>query len=271
MPARIPGGDDPIARILACPACGADLFPVDAAAPIVCGCGATYPKEGGAWNFLPAVPDRSFPMWECWNRVQENGLASYVSDPENNLSVSRNRYSDAFSKFCGFHGLVLDVGCGPQPLPSYFDLSREAVYVGIDPLPGNEAPLFHKLRGLAERLPFRSGVFDQVIFATTLDHLMDPRKGLADAARVLDREGEIDVWLGEKHPDARGPVVSPEWYLRLTKPDLAEDLFHIRRIGDAGFRAMALDAGLDVVRTEVHAVDRWRTNFFYCLKIAAGR
>ena len=271
MPARIPGGDELIARILACPACGSDLFPADDAGSIACGCGATYPKERGAWNFIPSVSDRSSPVWDCWNRIQENGLASYVSDPENNLSVSRNRYSDAFSKFCGFQGLVLDVGCGPQPLPSYFDLSREAVYVGIDPLAGDVAPRFLKLRGFAEHLPFRSGVFDQAVFATTLDHLMDPRKGLVEAIRVLDRDGEIDVWLGEKHPGARGPAVSPEWYLRLTKPDLAEDLFHIQRIGDAGFRAMLLDAGLDIVRTEVHAVDRWRTNFFYCLKKTANR
>jgi len=56
--------------------------------------------------------------------------------------------------------------------------------------------------------------------------------------------------------------VSPEWYTKLVKPDLAEDQFHLKRPSVEQLKQLAARTSLVVVDEEVHAVDEWRRNYF---------
>jgi len=256
-----------LAEIIACPACSSNLPIGNMDTRVMCrGCKSTFIKGKYIWNFVPPVIDWSSPMWQTWQQLQDNGMVSYQSDPEHNLAVGTRKDSQDFAKFCHCSGLVLDVGCGPQSWPSYFKRTEETIYVGIDPLVQDVPGEFLKLKGLAEFLPFRARVFDHVLFATSVDHFVDPLAALKAAARVCKSTGEIDVWLGEKGVGVPSPAVSPEWYCQLRKPDLAEDLFHIKRLSRDAFINIAVASGLTLVQTEVHAVDKYRTNYFYRLR-----
>jgi SAM-dependent methyltransferase len=256
-----------LGEIMACSVCGTDLAIADSDTQAGCvSCGATFAKGKYIWNLIPTNIDWSSPLWQTWRQLQENGVASYRADPEHNLAVVARDDIQQFARFCDYHGLVLDVGCGPQPWPAYFERGADAVYVGVDPLIDDAPGEYLRIKALGEFLPFRAEVFDHVLFSTTLDHFIDPVTALKVAARVCKPNGEIDIWLGEKHPDAPRPPASPEWYRRLTKPRLAEDLFHVKRLSRAEFARTARTAGLTIAQAETHAVDEYRANHFYRLR-----
>jgi len=254
-------------NIFACPVCKSDLLIKDSDYQAAClSCRVSFTKEALVWNFIPQAKDVSSPIWEAWQAVQNNGVASYQADPEHNLSVGKRADCKRFADFCNYEGLVLDVGCGPQAWPAYFDSSKNAFFIGIDPLAGSQQSNYLTLKALAEYLPFRGNVFDRVLFSTTLDHFVDPIGALREAARVCKASGEIDVWLGEKRPGAPKPSTSPEWYTRLQKPDLAEDVFHLKRLSSVEFQTMTIKAAVKIVQTESHRIDEYRTSYFYRLK-----
>jgi SAM-dependent methyltransferase len=258
-----------LARQLACPVCKAALPALDAgAAQLDCPqCGARFTRGRHVFDFTPppSVRDNS-PVWEAWDQIQANGLSGYTADPTRNLSVGERADCHSFRQFAACRGMVLDVGCGPQAWPAYFDRSPDVVYTGIDPFADLGPSDFLKFVGLGEFLPFAGGVFDHVMFATTLDHFVDPTRVLREAARVTKPTGVIDVWLGETDPAAPKPKVSPEWYQRLTRPALADDLFHIKRMKQSDFLALVDAAGLTVLDSERHQVDPFRVNNFYRLQ-----
>jgi len=258
-----------LAGQLACPICKSPMPPLDdAVATLNCrACGAEFSRARYRFDFTPPRRFREgSAIWDAWEQIQANGLTTYAADPDRNLSVGQRDDCSAFRDFCACAGLVLDVGCGPQSWPAYFRRSSEVTYVGIDPLADEGSSEFLKFVGLGEFLPFGERTFDHVLFATTLDHFVDPAKALAEAARVLKPAGDIDVWLGEKDASAPKPMASPEWYQRMTRPELADDLFHIKRMTDADFRSLAGRADLTIVDGERHQLDRYRTNYFYRLR-----
>jgi len=165
---------DDLNRTAACPRCGASLA-IELGLDGRCEkCEARYPALPYGWDLTPPRELWSSEMWTTWQGVQENGRVGYEEDPERNIAVGQREDATAFARFCGLAGLVLDVGCGPQEWPSYFrDYAPGTRFVGVDPLVGERPAGYTQLRALAEHLPFRSGVFDQVLFATTLDHLGD--------------------------------------------------------------------------------------------------
>jgi SAM-dependent methyltransferase len=259
-----------LAKIIACPVCSADLPINDADNRVMChGCKSTFIKGRYVWNFIPKVIDWSSPMWQTWQQVQANGMVGYQCDPEHNLAVGTREDSQRFALFCNCRGLVLDVGCGPQSWPSYFKRAAGTTYVGVDPLIEDIPGEFIRLKALAEFLPFRNNVFDHILFGTSLDHFVDPAAALKTAAQVCKPAGEIDIWVGEKVASAPKPSVSPEWYRQLQKPNLAEDLFHIKRWSGKALTDLAIAAGLTLVQTEVHTLDKYRTNYFYRLRLAS--
>jgi SAM-dependent methyltransferase len=183
------------------------------------------------------------PLWE---EVERNGLVGYEADPEHNLSVTEREVTSAFGRFARVEGLVLDVGCGPQRQPSYAR-EFEGKLVGIDPLRGEDLRDFEFVQGVGEYLPFREAVFDRVLFATTLDHMLSPQRALLEASRVANSSGEIVVWCGDMRTKPAFTGVSAAWYEDLRVPEGAQDRFHVARLHRESVLDLLADSGLRVV------------------------
>lgn len=183
----------PLRDIIACPVCHAALDGVQCA-----GCGRTYSARDGVLDLTPVPPPDGDvrDRWGLWEALQANGEQAYEIDPPSSLSVGEREDVRAFARFAQLAGRVLDVGCGPQALPSYAaGLTGELV--GIDPLAGVQPRGFEFVKGIAEYLPFGDATFDRVLFATSIDHMLSPSLAVREAARVTKAGGAVVVWFGE--------------------------------------------------------------------------
>jgi SAM-dependent methyltransferase len=87
---------------------------------------------------------------------------------------------------------VLDLGCGPGGSRDVFRARHRGVrWTGLDvpgspspPPPGPDIRLYD-----GERIPFADGTFDVVFCKQVLEHVEDPRRVLAEVARVLAPSG----------------------------------------------------------------------------------
>jgi len=262
-----PPSDATLASITACPSCGADLDLPDGPQAACASCGARFARLAFAWDLTPPRERWSEGLWTAWEQLQANGVASYEADASNNLGVGDRADFLDFSRFCGLDGRVLDVGCGPQAWPTHFETHAPGTeFFGVDPLVGQREPRYTQVRALAEFLPFRDETFDHIVFATTLDHFVDPVAALREARRVVRPDGTIELWVGHKSADAPVPSQSPDWYSGLERPAGTDDVFHIKRLDGAEAVALFARAGLDLAEHEEHAIDPYRTNFFFRLR-----
>lgn len=164
------------------------------------GCTRRYQYAQGIYNMIPNPPpdETLVRRWPLWEKLQQNGMLSYTKAPELNLAVGMRKDATSFGEFCGLSGLILDVGCGPQPLPSYLPKKRGIEVVGVDPLVGDQPRGFNFVQAIGEYLPFRKDFFDHVLFATSLDHMMDPKRSLDEARRCLKIGGCLNLWLNHE-------------------------------------------------------------------------
>lgn len=93
---------------------------------------------------------------------------------------------------------ILDVGCADGRRRNHCVRQN---YVGIDPLVLNERYEFPFIRGCGELLPFVDEAFDAVICVETLDHVIDPKRVLSEAARVLSPGGSMFLFVSGENPD----------------------------------------------------------------------
>jgi len=135
-----------------------------------------------------------------WYRQQAANAAHYAGFPVTSCSVEGHAGALAFREFLGRLGAgdILDIGCGPQPVPLYLEGYLDDHWVaGIDPLPPAAGPHpFEFVQGRAERLPWVDRRFATVIAATSMDHLIDPARVVGEVRRVLHRSphGRLFVW-----------------------------------------------------------------------------
>jgi SAM-dependent methyltransferase len=247
---------DLLAEILACPVCRGEL------ADSRCrSCGRSY--EGG--DFIPRpLPDSPLSQqWQLWKELEANGARAYEVDPPSSLSVGEREDARLFAEFSRLQGLILDIGCGPQALPSYAE-GAEDRFVGIDPLPSTQPRAFPFARAIAEYLPFRDSVFDRVLFATSIDHVLSPELALAETRRVVKSGGMVCVWLGEANPQPppsgirerlrrrRGivQITTPRATMRFRVPAGAVDPFHVAHPTAQQVEEWLLRAGLRDVTVE---------------------
>jgi SAM-dependent methyltransferase len=261
MPAPALGG------MLACPRCHTPLVLPEAPVPPVCSnCGGHYAWDSGVPDLTPVPPPPGLvaDRWALWEQLQENGAAAYAAEPANNLSVGDRSDARRFGEFARLSGRVLDVGCGPQARPSYVPETSAVQLFGIDPLRGVAEREFAFVRGLAEYLPFADGVFDRVLFATSLDHLLDPERALQESLRVLAPDGRVIVWCGLLPAErfrrsvnaVMGSLVGAARRVRgggadaPPTPEGAIDPFHFSHPGVDEIEAWIAAAGLEVVERD---------------------
>ncbi len=246
--------------LIACPVCHAGLLASDDG--VRCdGCGRSFPDGPLDLTPIPPPDEAVRSRWPLWEQLQANFLVAAIADPESSLSVTDRVDANLFGEFCGLTGVVLDVGCGTQRVPTYADVSH-CRFVGMDPLRGEPGRDFEFLQGVAEYLPFRDDSFDQVLFATSLDHTLVPQLALAEGARVVRPGGAVNIWFGEIRPPGavqrlrtfvghglerfglRSPYVEPEYLAQIEQPEGAVDKFHVAHPGPETIGEWLAAAGL---------------------------
>jgi SAM-dependent methyltransferase len=119
-------------------------------------------------------------------------------------------------------GWLLDIGCGQRPYQDVF--AHVEYYVGLD-LPQNGRV---DVYGDGMALPFRDEVFDTVLCNEVLEHVPEPARLMAEAARVLKPGGILLLTT----PQTWGLHHEPHDYYRYTK---------------YGLRYLATKSGFEVI------------------------
>lgn len=124
------------------------------------------------------------------------------------LHVARRLLRQAVQERAHYaQGWLLDVGCGGQPYRDVFNHVER--YVGLD-LPPNGWADVH---GDGIALPFRNAVFDTVLCSEVLEHVPEPAKLMAEAARALKPGGLLLLTT----PQTWGLHADPHDFYRYTK------------------------------------------------------
>lgn len=152
-------------------------------------------------------------------------------------------------------GRVLEIGIGTGLNLAYYDRSRVAELIGLDP--GVEMHRLARKRAAAagievqlvalsaERIPFEDGAFDTVLVTYSLCTIPDPAAALREMRRVLKPSGQL---IFCEHGLARDASVRA-WQRRLTPPwSKMAGGCHLDRdipalLLQAGFRLLDLQTG----------------------------
>lgn len=132
-----------------------------------------------------------------WREVSKIGAHAYLGFPTDSCSVKGHVLADLFLWFLKplLEGRVLDIGCGPQPVPRYLEGYPLDFVFGIDPLSSNKDHPFFFIQGVGEFLPWDDRSFETVVAATSLDHVLLPDRALQEIRRVLKDNGHFVAWV----------------------------------------------------------------------------
>jgi SAM-dependent methyltransferase len=154
-------------------------------------------------------------VWRCFH------------DP---LAITRLVRAEAIAERVGLaRGLLVDVGAGRQPYAAMFRPYVRRIVAVEFPGPSPRADV--DVMADAHALPLRRGAADTVLCVEVLEYLADPRRAVAELARVLAPGGTLLLTA----PQIRGAS------------DEANDYW---RFGRAGLALLAAEAGLTGVRVE---------------------
>jgi SAM-dependent methyltransferase/regulator of replication initiation timing len=152
---------------------------------------------------------RAYPIWKG---LFDRGAAEYRAAPSVNLSVEGHAVADQFGKFILKHGRgrLLDIGCGPQPIPAYLIGYPIKQIAGCDPLPPESKHPFTFCHAVGEDLPWPDASFETIVLGTSLDHAINPVDVLGEVARLLVPGGRALIWVGFiKGARAYDPTAEP--------------------------------------------------------------
>ncbi len=218
----------------------------------------TYPLKGTLPLLIPArlqphFTDRlavtmaqsrdAFLQYFLLASIKQSGEITAAPD---NVHFQRHLFRmKAFVQDC--KGLVLDVGCD-DPTTSAALFPPTAEYVGLDPFCVRREPF--RLIGLGEFLPFRAASVANVVFNTSLDHILDWHRAIAEARRVLKPGGclYLATLIWESHADLMNDSVH---FHHFRLPELLAGLF-----GFSVESSIAYDYKGDVHRYGLYLVAR---------------
>jgi SAM-dependent methyltransferase len=181
---------------------------------------------------------------DAWQRAYREGEKGYEETSEGNLSHDGHVGATYFRMFVDVHaqGRLLDVGCGPLPLPEYLRDWPIDQIAGIDPLAPVGSHPFPFARTFAENIPWPDASFETVVVGTSLDHVYLLDVALAEIKRVLRPGGRLLLWTALL-PDT--PRYDP--YAAVIAP---LDLFHLFHPGRNWFLDLFKDDYILVERIE---------------------
>ena len=187
---------DELLPYLASPDSVAPLRRLAASGELTDGEGNCYPSRGELPLLIPsrlqafytdhlAIPadavSDSFMQYFFISAVKQSGVAGEINAASDDVHYQRHLFR--MKDFLGSAGgLTLDVGCDDPVLGAAL-LQESAKYVGLDPFCRRSTPF--RVIGFGEQLPFCDESFDGVVFNTSLDHILDWRRALDEASRVL--------------------------------------------------------------------------------------
>lgn len=189
-------------------------------------------------------PSETLALWQRQHEANSQFIVTDGNWPVHSFSVAGHPVAGHFKDFIApyLNGRVLDIGCGPQPVPYYLDGYPIEDIVGLDPIESRHPFEFHC--EYAEFIPFDSDLFDCAIFATSLDHLLSPLDALREAKRVLKDGGLILVWSTF--------FESADAYDPMNPPTRGADTYHAYRLTFKWFDEMCDSVDLIRVLSEQH-------------------
>ncbi len=136
--------------------------------------------------------------FEIWKAALDASIEEYSDSIDQNCSVTGHFGAKLFRLFLRPYltGTVLDIGCGPQPMPFYLEGHPPELVAGLDPLPPHQPHPFAFAQGVGEYLPWHDDTFDVVVVATSLDHVLFLDVALKEIKRVLKPNGTFVTWVG---------------------------------------------------------------------------
>ena len=163
---------------------------------------ATVPRLRTALSLSEACLklEQAAPLnWKTYIECLDRGTASYELFPPGSCSTETHPQAELFRAFLRpyLRGQVLDIGCGPQPVPSYLRDHPLSQISGIDPISAPSDHPFSFVPGYGEFLPWENEQFDVAVSGTSLDHYYLLDVGLAEAFRVLKQGGHFVAWITE--------------------------------------------------------------------------
>jgi SAM-dependent methyltransferase len=210
----------------------------------------------GGLDRLRVLYPHAYSQWYPLLSVNDS---AYADLPTDSCSVAGHPIAEHFAYFVSPYltGRVLDIGCGPQPVPSYLAHYPVELISGIDPLASEQPHPFDFVRGLAEHLPWHDGTFNAVMAATSLDHVLSPDLAFTEIMRVLAPGGVFLTWVAFI-PD--GKPYNP------IDPDIKPiDQFHLFHFAEGWFE--------EIVRKRFHIVEKLAydgESHFYALRPKAA-
>ena len=163
-----------------------------------------------------------------------------VNAPASSLPFHRH-LARAREFFASCRGTVLDVGCDDPALSAAL-LPQAAAYLGLDPFCARAEPF--RIVGVGEFLPFLPGSFDNVLFNTSLDHIMDWHLAIDEAVRVLRPGGSLYILS----------------YVWTERADLLNDTVHFHHFRDYEILGKLEEAGLRVEEEKRYACPKGDTH-----------
>lgn len=166
-----------------------------------------------------------------WIKLLSANSDAYDGFPLHSCSVAGHPSGQYFRYFVypQLRGRVLDVGCGPQPVPLYLQEYPEALVYGVDPISEPKSHPFTFASAVAEDLPWPDSTFDVVVAASSLDHILLLDRAYSEVVRVLRGDGVFLVWAAF--------VENSEVYIP-TNPDIRPvDEFHLFHFSRETFEA----------------------------------
>jgi SAM-dependent methyltransferase len=157
--------------------------------PLKHGCPVLYPRKIiSAWPDLQAsyLKDRDSQLQYFYlSQLKQDGE---INAPSNSLAYEK--HLSRMHRFCSkLRGITVDVGCD-APGVSAAIFPDTCQYVGLDPFAADRE---FRIIGVGEALPFRTHSVDNVVFNTSLDHILDHHSAIDEAFRVLKPGGKIVI------------------------------------------------------------------------------